>query len=350
MNDNDVFSLDGIISIQALDEKAILNCDMNQYFIRLTLFLRICDEVFSDFNVVTLLHSSELLREKLKKLAAILKKICAYQLVDEIEFFIQNEGSLDVDTKQECLKNFVFHIESLYFEINMCAMPPQGDGMRFSRKDRENSSIYKAREVFVSRPTSELTVEKMVGVLRYIESFQLIEAGSELNLLCRFSYGAELDSLLNELKKNVESFGTTNAKKIIAQIMPLVDKKEQSVTKKILAVDDNVGVLNTIKAMLKGYYHVVCIPNPQTALRFLSTYKDINLILLDIEMPKIDGYEMMDEIMKIPGCDKIPIIILTGNATKDHIYKAMNSFASDFLGKPVDLDTLLKKIRKHIRC
>jgi FixJ family two-component response regulator len=63
-------------------------------------------------------------------------------------------------------------------------------------------------------------------------------------------------------------------------------------------------------------------------------------------MPRIDGYELVKKIRE--GGHTAPVIFLTGNATREHVIKAVKSGAVDFITKPVDKDQVLKRIARHI--
>ncbi len=194
--------------------------------------------------------------------------------------------------------------------------------------------------------------ERSIGfIFKLVDNFQLVEANQALSELTQVSHGTEKDALLQELRRNLDKFDAYTAQKTLSSLLTVITGSATAIISKpkILAIDDNVGVLNTLKAMLKDRYELYCIPKPSIALRFLQSHETVNMILLDIEMPEMDGYTLLTAIRKIPGYKNTPTMFLTGNATKDYLYKAIKMSAVDFISKPVDLDTLLSKIEKHIK-
>jgi len=117
--------------------------------------------------------------------------------------------------------------------------------------------------------------------------------------------------------------------------------------KKILAIDDMPVILNSIWTFLKAEYTVYCVTNQAGVHKCLSNHS-IDLILLDIEMPGISGFDLMDVIQATPGHEKTPIIFLTGSSSAENVKQAMARGASDFITKPIDPETLRTRIQKHI--
>jgi len=116
---------------------------------------------------------------------------------------------------------------------------------------------------------------------------------------------------------------------------------------KVLAVDDMPESLSFISNVLKNHFKVFRVTNGQTALKVLKT-QEISLIILDVDMPDMSGYDLATEIRKIPKYAKIPIIFLSGNSTREHILKAKQVGAADYIIKPTNYETLLTSVLKHI--
>jgi putative two-component system response regulator len=99
--------------------------------------------------------------------------------------------------------------------------------------------------------------------------------------------------------------------------------------------------------MLVPEYDLRAVKAASEALNFLNT-KKADLILLDIEMPKISGFEFLDEIKKIPSNTAVPVIIVSGNASTEFFDQARKSSAADVLTKPVIRDVLISTIEKAL--
>ncbi len=116
--------------------------------------------------------------------------------------------------------------------------------------------------------------------------------------------------------------------------------------KRVLIVDDDVRNVFALATVLEDKdMEVVCAQNGYEALALLETYEDIALILMDIMMPEMDGYEAMREIRKQPRYRQLPIIALTAKAMKGDKAKCIEAGANDYLSKPVDTDKLISLMR-----
>jgi adenylate cyclase len=113
-------------------------------------------------------------------------------------------------------------------------------------------------------------------------------------------------------------------------------------TKRILAVDDEYNNLVVLKALLTSLGHQV-EPAGDGARALARIGPDIDLVLLDIMMPKMDGLEVARRIRNTPDVADIPIIMVTALSGKDDRLRAVEAGANDFISKPVD------KVELHIR-
>ncbi len=117
---------------------------------------------------------------------------------------------------------------------------------------------------------------------------------------------------------------------------------------KILAIDDMPDVLTTIKVMLMYKFNVYGVTNSKAAFKFINqTIPD--LILLDIEMPDMNGIDLLKELRRLPGCENIPILFLTGEANIRNIKEALSGGGNDFIRKPVEKNMLINRIEKHLK-
>jgi CheY-like chemotaxis protein len=113
----------------------------------------------------------------------------------------------------------------------------------------------------------------------------------------------------------------------------------------ILAVDDSAFILGVLKTILQGdEYKLTCVTSGKEALIYIQNHNP-DLFILDIEMPKIDGYELARKIKERGHA--APIIFLTANATKEYVIQAANVGAVDFIVKPVDKEQVLERIARH---
>jgi PleD family two-component response regulator len=114
----------------------------------------------------------------------------------------------------------------------------------------------------------------------------------------------------------------------------------------ILAVDDSNTDLRMVKKFLSNDFKVIVADGANSALSLLQKFR-IDLVLMDIFMPGVDGITLCERIKRNSLCDDIPIIICSAAPTHDHVVKAVRAGAADFLVKPLTRQKLLEKINKH---
>jgi HAMP domain-containing protein/CheY-like chemotaxis protein/signal transduction histidine kinase len=116
--------------------------------------------------------------------------------------------------------------------------------------------------------------------------------------------------------------------------------------KKVLLVDDDVRNIFALTALLENHgMEVVFAENGNAALDMIKEHPDVDLILMDIMMPEMDGYETTQAIRKQAQFADLPIIALTAKAMKGDREKSITAGASDYITKPVDSDQLLSLMR-----
>ncbi|WP_181833101.1 ATP-binding protein [Bacillus taeanensis] len=131
------------------------------------------------------------------------------------------------------------------------------------------------------------------------------------------------------------------------QTLPdIQDAKPLLKGKKILIVDDDMRNIFAITTALENkHMKVVFADNGKQGINVLKDNPDIDLILMDIMLPEMDGYEAIRVIRQIPEYEMMPIIALTAKAMKHDREKCIEAGASDYISKPVDLDQLFSLIQ-----
>ena len=127
------------------------------------------------------------------------------------------------------------------------------------------------------------------------------------------------------------------------------NKKNDTAKKVVLAIDDNPMQLEIFQKILGEKYKLQTANSASSAMNFLSSNADrADVILLDITMPNISGFEFLKEIRNLLSYMETPIIIVSGNTGEDYINEAKSSTAFDVLGKPVNPGLLIKTIEKAL--
>jgi signal transduction histidine kinase/CheY-like chemotaxis protein/HAMP domain-containing protein len=116
--------------------------------------------------------------------------------------------------------------------------------------------------------------------------------------------------------------------------------------KKILIVDDDMRNIFALTSVLERHNVIVlAAENGKDAINTVKDNPDVQIILMDIMMPEMDGYETMRTIRKIPEFKSLPIIALTAKAMKGDREKCIEAGASDYITKPIDTAQLLSLLR-----
>ncbi|SHL06176.1 response regulator [Chryseobacterium polytrichastri] len=116
--------------------------------------------------------------------------------------------------------------------------------------------------------------------------------------------------------------------------------------KKILITDDDVrNIFSLTKALEKYKVEVVLAMDGKQALEKMKENPDIDVVLMDMMMPEMDGYETIKEIRKMPSFMRLPIIAITAKSMIGDREKCIAAGASDYISKPVDIDQLLSLLR-----
>jgi CheY-like chemotaxis protein len=116
--------------------------------------------------------------------------------------------------------------------------------------------------------------------------------------------------------------------------------------KKVLVVDDDIRNIFAMTSLLERHgMEVVSAENGRDAIELLKGRPGVDVVLMDIMMPELDGYDTMRAIRLMPEFRALPIIALTAKAMKGDREKCIEAGASDYVSKPVDTDQILSLLR-----
>ena len=120
--------------------------------------------------------------------------------------------------------------------------------------------------------------------------------------------------------------------------------------RKVLVVDDDIRNVFALNSLLERHeMQVVNASNGYEAIDLLERTDELSLVLMDVMMPEMDGYETMRRIRTKPQFKLLPIIALTAKAMKGDREKCLEAGASDYVAKPVNSDQLLSLVRMWLR-
>ncbi|QTA80055.1 Two component system response regulator/histidine kinase, HAMP and GAF domains-containing [Desulfonema limicola] len=192
----------------------------------------------------------------------------------------------------------------------------------------------------------ELTQEEHSQLKKYSQSIIIKNEKSQERLL------NELELFLNRIEEPETPEKTRTSEKIKNTEEPEGTEKKQEVNmsgKKILIVDDDMRNVFVLTSLLEEKnFEIIVGSDGKEALEQLDHNPDTDMVLMDIMMPEMDGYEATREIRKQERFEKLPVIALTAKAMKGDMEKCMDAGSNDYLTKPVDIDRLFELIKKWL--
>jgi len=181
----------------------------------------------------------------------------------------------------------------------------------------------------------ELDQDKIAHIMKYSEAMVLKSNKSNDRLI------DEVSLFMNKLKNqgDFRKAPSANVKTVSTIEKVLKDKT-------ILITDDDMRNIFALSSALQVYdIKIVIAANGREAIERLEDTPQIDLVLMDIMMPEMDGYEAMKIIRSNKEHKKLPIIALTAKAMKNDREKCIEAGANDYIAKPVDIDQLLSMLR-----
>lgn len=119
---------------------------------------------------------------------------------------------------------------------------------------------------------------------------------------------------------------------------------------KVLVIEDNEQNLYLVTFILeKNRYEVISATNGTNGILAANTHHP-DIILLDIQLPEMDGYQVALSIRKNPALDSIPIVAVTSYAMPGDKEKALSSGCNGYIEKPINPDTFITDIEKYLSC
>jgi CheY-like chemotaxis protein/CHASE3 domain sensor protein len=203
--------------------------------------------------------------------------------------------------------------------------------------DRIKSQPRLAHIPVVINTAMELDQQKMTQIMQYSEAMVLKSNKSNDRLM------DEVNLFIHKLQHQQKEGP------VIAAPTPVAKPSSQEKVlkgKRILIADDDMRNIFALSTALHEFdMNIVIANNGREALEKLNGDEAIDLVLMDIMMPEMDGYEAMRRIRLEAKHKKLPVIALTAKAMKNDRQKCIEAGASDYISKPVDVDKLLSMIR-----
>ncbi|MCU7614093.1 response regulator [Chryseobacterium sp. GMJ5] len=280
----------------------------------------------------------EQMTDVFKKIEEALKKSPQKVLIVEenarhasaLSYFL---GNFDISLSVE--DNVEDSVRALKSNLVDCVILDIGQDRRNGYKIIESIKSYEGLEnlpiiIFTER---NLSTSEELKIRQYADSIVVKTAHSYQRILDEVGLFLHL---VEEKNTSVESIRN----KTLGSLTEVLSGK------KILITDDDVrNIFSLTKALEKYKVEVVLAMDGKQALEQMNEHPDIDVVLMDMMMPEMDGYESIQEIRKIPKFKRLPIIAVTAKSMIGDRDKCIQAGASDYITKPVDIDQLLSLLR-----
>ncbi|MCX8534203.1 response regulator [Chryseobacterium luquanense] len=247
-----------------------------------------------------------------------------------LSYFLSNFNiSLSVENNVEDVVN------ALSSKQNECVILDIGDSRGNEYQIIESIKSYEGLEnlpiiIFTERNLSQ---SEELKIKQYADSIVVKTAHSYQRILDEVGLFLHLVEEKNNSLENVRS-------KTLGSLTEVLSGK------KILITDDDArNIFSLTKSLEKYKVEAIVAMDGKHALEQIKQNPDIDVILMDMMMPEMDGYETIREIRKMPKLARLPIIAITAKAMIGDRQKCIDAGASDYISKPVDIDQLLSLLR-----
>jgi signal transduction histidine kinase/DNA-binding response OmpR family regulator/CHASE3 domain sensor protein len=243
---------------------------------------------------------------------------------------VETEGVRSAAECLEVLKNQTF--DCMVLDLSL---PDSSGFVLLETLSREDAYAFPPVIVYTGR---DLTFDEEQDLLRYSQSIIVKGAKSPERLLDEVTLF--LHQIVAELPPEKQKL-----------LIEATSRDSMLTGRVILLVEDDVRNIFALTSVLEPHgARIEIARNGREALQFLeqmdqASHSTVDLILMDIMMPVMDGFEAMRQIRKRPEWKKIPIIALTAKAMKDDQEQCLQAGASDYIAKPLDVDQLLSLLR-----
>ncbi|TZF84034.1 response regulator [Pedobacter sp. BS3] len=224
-------------------------------------------------------------------------------------------------------------IDCIILDLNL----PDMSGLDLLDKIKADKQL--AEIPIIINTAMELDEESLARVMQHTHAMVLKNNKSNERLL------DEVNLFMHKIKAGTISTnpGKPHTGKSGKQVSTLEKALEN---KNVLIVDDDMRNIFALTSVLQEYnLNIEIATNGHEALKKLDEKPETDIILMDIMMPEMDGYEAIRELRKQKRFKKLPVIALTAKAMKNDREKCIEAGASDYITKPIDADMLLSMMR-----
>lgn len=233
-----------------------------------------------------------------------------------------------VSTGQEALRELEReHFDCMVMDLGLADI----SGFELLDRIRQNANWRQLPIIIYTG--KELDMKEEIEIKKYAESIIIKNVKSQERLF------DETALFLHRVEANLPEDRRSILKK-------LYNNETAFEGKRVLLVEDDIRNIFALTNVLESHrLNVTFVENGREALELLERDAGFDLVLMDIMMPEMDGYQTMKAIRSMPRFEKLPIIALTAKAMKEDRQRCIEAGASDYISKPIDVDKLLSLLK-----
>ncbi|MFA8342959.1 MAG: response regulator [Rhodothermaceae bacterium] len=225
-------------------------------------------------------------------------------------------------------------------------------GLEFLKNEEFDLMIFdwELSDIYGSELLKEVKKQnEFLPVIVYSE-YKLNEKDNDLATVLASQFVIRKGGSHQELLEKVSFFIKTGKTFEIRKEEDVPEDNEILKSKTVLLVDDDIRNLYSLEEeFLELEMNVIKATDGKMSIETLKSNNNIDIVLMDIMMPVMNGYEAMQEIRKTSEIESVPIIAVTAKAMKEDRDKCIQAGADDYISKPVDIDELIKLMKMWIK-
>ncbi|MFL6742159.1 MAG: response regulator, partial [Sphingomicrobium sp.] len=185
-----------------------------------------------------------------------------------------------------------------------------------------------------------------IHVVSGVERSKAVMAMGALGVTEKPAERAELVRIFTSLGKEAEKRKPRRKKRSAEAGSPISRPVPELTGAKVLIVDDDIRNIFSLTSVLESHdVEVLHAERGKDGILILEQTPGVDVALIDIMMPDMDGYETMQQIRRLPELADLALIAVTAKAMKGDRQKCLDAGASDYIAKPVDIELLLALLR-----
>lgn len=181
-----------------------------------------------------------------------------------------------------------------------------------------------------------------MDLCRLLKRIRNMQAGKELPFILLYQKEEELEMYREDPHTSFLPCGSS-LDMICSEVATLLKLQSQNAKKEIAVIDDDVTLLEIAKLYLSAYYNITTFSKTADAMDYLASHT-VQLILLDVAMPDMDGRTLFTKVRELSSCKEVPILFQTGMAGMQTVQDCLSLGPAGYIIKPLQKKNLLKKV------